>query len=64
MRHPRSMGGFSLVELMVALVAGLVLLGSVLALVAANMQNNSLVIRDIRVTQESRALTSVMVLPL
>ena len=61
MRHPRSMGGFSLVELMVALVAGLVLLGSVLALVAANMQNNSLVIRDIRVTQESRALTSVMV---
>jgi Tfp pilus assembly protein PilW len=53
--------GFSLVELMVALVAGLVLLGSVLALVAANMQNNSLVIRDMRVTQESRALTSVMV---
>lgn len=57
----RAMGGFSLVELMVALVAGLVLLGSVLALVAANMQNNSLVIRDIRVTQESRALTGVMV---
>lgn len=60
-RAPRNMGGFSLVEMMVALVAGLILIGSVLVLVAANMQNNSLVVRDIRVTQESRALTEVMV---
>lgn len=53
-------GGFSLIELMVALVAGLILLGSVLTLVAANMQNNALVIRDLRVTQESRALSTVI----
>lgn len=52
--------GFSLVELMVGLVAGLILVGSVLALVAANMQNNSLVVRSMRVNQESRALASVM----
>lgn len=50
-----------MVELMVALAAGVVLLGSVLVLVAVNMQNNSLVVRDIRVTQEARALTDVMV---
>lgn len=55
-----SAAGFSLVELMVGLVAGLILIGSVLALVAANMQNNSLVVRDMRVNQESRALASVM----
>jgi Tfp pilus assembly protein PilW len=55
-----SVAGFSLVELMVGLVAGLILLGSVLTLVAANMQNNSLVVRDMRVNQESRALASVM----
>jgi len=54
------MAGFSLVELMVGLVAGLILLGSVLALVAANLQNNALVVRDMRTTQESRALTEVM----
>ena len=55
------MGGFSLVELMIGLVAGLILIGSVLAFVAANIQNNSLVVRDIRVTQESRALTDIIV---
>jgi Tfp pilus assembly protein PilW len=59
--HPRArMAGFSMVELMVGLVLGLILLGSVLALVAANLQNNALVVRDMRTTQESRALTEVM----
>ena len=53
--------GFSLVELMVGMVAGLILIGSVLAFVMANIQNNSLVVRDLRVTQESRALTDIMV---
>jgi len=52
--------GFSMVELMVGLVAGLILIGSVMTLVAANMQNNSLVVRDMRVSQESRALTEVI----
>ena len=52
--------GFTLVELMVALVAGLILLGSVLTLVAANMQNNSLTVRDMRVSQESRALATII----
>lgn len=52
--------GFSLVELMVSLVAGLILIGSILTLVAANMQNNSMVVRDMRVSQESRALASVI----
>lgn len=54
------MAGFSMVELMVGLVAGLILLGSVLALVAANLQNNAQVVRDMRTTQESRALTEVI----
>lgn len=53
--------GFSLVELMVGMVAGLILIGSVLAFVMANIQNNSLVVRDLRVTQESRALTDIIV---
>lgn len=56
----QAMTGFSLVELMVGLVLGLILLGSVLALVAANLQNNAQVVRDLRTTQESRALTEVM----
>lgn len=56
----KAIAGFSLIELMVALVAGLILLGSVLTLVAANMQNNALVVRDLRVTQESRALSTVI----
>jgi len=52
--------GFSMVELMVGMVAGLILIGSVMTLVAANMQNNALVVRDMRVSQESRALTEVI----
>ena len=56
----KNMGGFSLVELMVGLVAGLILLGSVMALVAANLQNNAATVRDMRTTEESRALTEVM----
>lgn len=55
-----TMGGFSLVELMVGMVAGLVLMGSVLVLVAANMQSNAQTVRDMRTTQESRALTEVI----
>ena len=58
---PRSrMGGFSLVELMVGMVAGLILTGSVLVLVAANMQSNAQTVRDMRTTQESRALMEVI----
>ncbi|HET7656360.1 MAG TPA: prepilin-type N-terminal cleavage/methylation domain-containing protein [Luteimonas sp.] len=60
MSRRQAMAGFSLVELMVGLVLGLILLGSVLALVAANLQNNAQVVRDMRTTQESRALTEVM----
>lgn len=56
---PRCNRGFSLVELMVGMAAGLVLIGSVLALVVANLQNNSATAQNIRLTEESRALTEI-----
>jgi type II secretory pathway component PulJ len=56
----RQVRGFSLVELMVALVAGLVVVGAVLALVASIMQSNRETLQSTRLNQELRATLAVI----
>lgn len=58
-RHFRLLG-YSLVELMVAITIGLILTSAVTGLVVANMRNTNSVVRGMRVTEESRALTEIM----
>jgi prepilin-type N-terminal cleavage/methylation domain-containing protein len=53
--------GFSLIELMIALVVGLVVSGAALALVAAIIKSNSETVRATRLTQELRATVEVIV---
>jgi Tfp pilus assembly protein PilW len=60
MRATRPIRGFSLVEMMVAIVAGMVLVAATLTLVVANVRANTQNIRSVRVTQELRALTAVI----
>lgn len=55
-----TVGGFSLVELMVALVVGLIVIGAVLALVMAIMKSNRETIQSTRLTQELRATIAVI----
>lgn len=50
----RMVGGFSLIELMIALVVGLVVSGAVLAFTLASMKSNSEYILSTRLTQELR----------
>lgn len=50
---PRS-AGFSLIELMVALVAGMIVAGAVLAFTASSLQSNSQYIQSTRLVQELR----------
>ena len=52
--------GFSLVELMIGMAAGLILVGSVIGLVVSNLQNNAVTVRGMRLTQESRALVEMI----
>jgi prepilin-type N-terminal cleavage/methylation domain-containing protein len=52
--------GFSLIELMVALVAGLIVVGAVLALVASIMQSNRETLQSTRLNQELRATLAVV----
>jgi type II secretory pathway component PulJ len=52
--------GFGLVELMVALVAGLVVVGAVLALVVAIMKSNRQTLQTTRLNQELRATLAVI----
>ena len=52
--------GFSLVELMVALVAGLVVVGAVLALVVSIMESNRETLQVTRLNQELRATLAVI----
>ena len=52
--------GFSLVELMVALVAGLVVVGAVLALVVSIMKSNRETLQATRLNQELRATLAVI----
>lgn len=52
--------GFSLVELMVALVVGLVVIGAVLALVVSIMKSNRETLQATRLNQELRATLAVI----
>lgn len=52
--------GFSLIELMVALVAGLIITFAVTSFVAMTISNSSATVRATRLTQELRALTEVV----
>jgi len=54
------MPGFSLVELMVALVAGLIVVAAVLALVLAVMKSNRQTLQATRLNQELRATLAVI----
>jgi type II secretory pathway component PulJ len=52
--------GFSLVELLVAMVLGLIVIGAVIALVVAMIQANNQTLRATRLTQELRATLAVV----
>ena len=52
--------GFSLVELMVALVVGLIVIGAVLALIVAIMKSNRETLQATRLNQELRATMAVV----
>jgi|SRR4249919_1805708 len=53
-------GGFSLVELMVAMVVGLIVVGAVLALVVSIMKSNRQTLQSTRLNQEMRATLAVI----
>lgn len=52
--------GFSLIELMIAMVIGLIVIGAVLALVMSMINTNNQTIQSTRLTQELRATTAVI----
>jgi len=52
--------GFGLIELMVAMVIGLIVVGAVLALVVSIMRSNRQTLQSTRLTQELRATLSVV----
>ena len=52
--------GFSLIELMVAMVLGLIVIGSVIALVLSMIRANNQTIASTRLTQELRAVAALM----
>lgn len=56
----KRMGGFSLVELMVACALGLVVIGAVIALVLSIIRSNNQTIQTTRLTQELRATAAVI----
>lgn len=57
---PRPQAGFSLVEMMVAIVLGMILIGSTLALVVTTGQANAEAVQGARLTQEMRAITEIV----
>jgi prepilin-type N-terminal cleavage/methylation domain-containing protein len=59
-RIGRSAAGFSLIELMVALVVGLIVIGAVLALIVSMIRANNQTIQATRLTQELRATAMVV----
>jgi len=59
-RSPRRTRGFTLIELMVALVLSLIIAGAVLALVLAIIRSNRLTLQSTRLNQELRATLSVV----
>jgi prepilin-type N-terminal cleavage/methylation domain-containing protein len=59
-RKRSDVSGFTLVELMVALVVGLIVIGAVLALVVSIMKSNRQTIQATRLNQELRATIAVI----
>lgn len=59
-RMPRTMAGFSLIELMVALVAGMIVVGAVLAFTVSSVRANSDYVQSTRLMQELRNTTDYM----
>jgi len=59
-RRPVRVAGFTLIELMVALVVGLVVIGAVLALIVSIMRANQQTIQATRLTQELRATAELI----
>jgi Tfp pilus assembly protein PilW len=60
----RAMAGFSLVEMMVALVAGMVVVGAVLAFTVSSVRANSDYVQSTRLMQELRNVTDYMTVEL
>lgn len=58
--YRRNVAGFSLVELMVAMVLGLIVVSAVITLVLSIIQSNNQTIQATRLTQELRATASVI----
>ena len=52
--------GFSLIEVMISIVLGMILIGAVLSLVVTSLQSNAETIRSTRLTQEMRTLVEVI----
>ncbi|GAB3747315.1 PilW family protein [Lysobacter olei] len=59
-KYSSGVAGFSLVELMVAMVLGLIVVGAVLALVLSMMRANNQTIAATRLTQELRATAALI----
>ena len=57
---PCRAAGFSLIELMIALVVGLIVVGAVLALIVSMIRANNQTIQATRLTQELRATAMVI----
>src|SRR6185295_11518784 len=57
---PQRAKGFSLIELMVALVVGLIVVGSALAMTVSVIHTNSENVRYTRLTQELRAVSEIV----
>ena len=58
--HPKRQRGFSLVELMVGAVVGLIVSGAVIALILAIMRSNRQTLQSTRLNQELRATLAVI----
>ena len=60
MRNRSAMRGFTLIEMMVAIVVGMIVVGGAVSLVVAINQANSETIQSTRLTQELRTLAAVI----
>lgn len=60
--HPlkRSQAGVTLVEMMIAMVVGMIVIGAAIALIVSLMQSNNDSIRSMRLSQEMRAVADIV----